>query len=474
MDPKDLAHLLRRTEFAAPPERVQALAGLTREAAVDQILNFEGVNNTPMEKALKVLIRNDQDFNVHRRWWFARMILTQAPFQEKMTLFWHNHFATSDLKAFAFTVAYQNLTLRSLALAKFDDLLLAVAQDPGMIFYLDNFFSTKDRPNENWARELMELFTMGISGPDGPNYTENDVKEVARAFTGWSALAQRSAFGWNPRKPNPFRFNFVDSFHDHGNKTVFNLPPSDIDGTDVVKILAARPATARFLVKKLFAFFVFPLNLSDPQDAQIIDQFAQVYLDNDHSIKTLVASIFKSDVFFSDRARWALVKNPVDLIVGAIRMLNAAYQDSGGSLQDQPPLYQLSARMGMNLDEPDDVSGWGYGLRWIGSSTLLERYNFANSLMSNRSSDLSLPDPFVSNDKLKQHTKANAADTVASFLNVLGPLEVDQETVDRLTNYLETDDQGHQVGFTPDDQTIDRKVRGLVRHIMYLAEFQLI
>src|SRR5262245_13856680 len=248
MDYRDAAHLLRRMGFGGRPEQIQALAPLSREAAVEQLLNVEAVNNRPMEKALKRMLRNSVDFDTARRWWFARMIMTEAPFEEKMTLFWHNHFATSDLKAFGLTVPYQVLTLRDLGLGKFDDLLLAVARDPAMIIWLDNLFSTKDRPNENWAREAMELFTTGINSPDGPNYTEADVKEVARAFTGWSIRNVRPAISFNPKKADPFAFNFQDTQHDHGTKTVFGLAPADLDGTDIVKILAARPATARFLV----------------------------------------------------------------------------------------------------------------------------------------------------------------------------------------------------------------------------------
>src|SRR5262249_19175307 len=206
MEYRHAAHLLRRMGFGGPPEQVQALAALSREAAVDQLLNIEAVNKNPMEKALKRMLRNSVDFDIARRWWFARMIMTETPFEEKMTLFWHNHFATSDLKAFALTVPYQVLTLRDLGLGKFDDLLLAVVRDPAMLIWLDNLFSTKDRPNENLARECMELFTTGINGPDGANYTEADVKEVARAFTGWSIRSLRSFITFNPKKSDPYGF----------------------------------------------------------------------------------------------------------------------------------------------------------------------------------------------------------------------------------------------------------------------------
>jgi uncharacterized protein (DUF1800 family) len=479
MDYKDAAHLLRRMGFGGRPDQIQALAALTPEAAVDQLMNFDGVDNSKMEKALKILIRSGFDvFGIPRRWWFLRMIMTAAPFQEKMTLFWHNHFATSDAKAIPPTVPYQNLTLRNLALGKFDDLFLAILRDPAMLFYLDNELNTKVNPNENLARESMELFSMGLTGPDAPNYTEDDVKAVAKALTGWGITIVRSGFAvFNPKKRNSWGFTLNASQHDDSSKSVFGLPPADLDGTDIARIISARPATARFLVKKLFAFFVFPLDDSNPDDEAIIEQFAQVYISNDHSIKVVVRSIFTSPLFYSDRAKHALIKHPVEFIVGAIRILNAEFQDIGvggglGTTPQQPQqLYQAAAAMGMNLLAPPDVSGWRFGEAWLGTSSLLERYNFATALMGQRTSDPNGLAPFVSNDTLKFYCKPTAADTVASFLNLMGPLEVDQDTVDRLTKYLETDAQGNPVNFVPDAPTIDRQIRGLVRQIMFLAEF---
>jgi len=154
-------------------------------------------------------------------------------------------------------------------------------------------------------------------------------------------------------------------------------------------------------------------------------------------------------------------------------MLGADYQDSGSGVASSVSLHQVAGRMGMYIYRPEDVSGWKLGLSWIGTSTLLERYNFATALMSNRTSDSTQPAPFVSIYQLKLHVKSTPADTVASFLNLLGPIETGQDTVDRLINYLETDERGNAITFTPDDATINRKIRGLVRHIMCLPEFQL-
>jgi len=183
-------------------------------------------------------------------------------------------------------------------------------------------------------------------------------------------------------------------------------------------------------------------------------------------------------LFYSDRSMFRLMKSPVEYIVGAVRILNAEFQDigigGGFSITPQQPqqLYQAAAAMGMNLLAPPDVSGWRFGEAWLGTSSLLARYNFSTALMGQRTSDPNGLAPFVSNDTLKLYCKPSAADTVASFLNLMGPLEVDQDTIDRLTKYLETDAQGNPVNFVPDNATIDRHIRGLVRQIMCLAEFQ--
>ncbi|HWN99411.1 MAG TPA: DUF1800 family protein, partial [Blastocatellia bacterium] len=219
--------------------------------------------------------------------------------------------------------------------------------------------------------------------------------------------------------------------------------------------------------------FVYPLSDS-AADRDTIEKFARVYLKNNHSIKELVRAIFTSDEFFSERARFALVKSPVELIVGAIRALGARYNPgTSGNQENANILAAISIFLGQELFNPPDVAGWRLNLSWINTSTLLNRFTFADLLAINRTGNLEAPGLWLSHQQLKSLTRKNSKKTVKNFLSVLGPLEVSSATVRTLRTYLESDDRGNPAGFTRDDLTIDKKVRGLVHLIMCLSEYQL-
>jgi len=470
------AHLLRRMGFGGPPEEIDDLVSRGREGAVDYLINFGQIDN----RALDDLLQRSFDFSNPnepskfngaeiQRWWFARLVHTRRQFEEKLTLFWHNHFATAISKVPELFMFVQNQTLRQNALSRFDDLLLKVAQDPAMLIWLDGITNVRGNPNENFARELQELFTMGINDAitGDQNYTEDDVKQIARAFTGWKLAP--------PQNPtNPFGFGFVvnPDEHDNGAKTVYGQT-SNFGGEDIITIIAARRATARYLSKKMLEFFVYPLT-SSLTDKATTEKFADVYLNNGHSIKELSRSIFTSDEFFSDRARFALVKSPVELIIGAIRMLGARYNPGTSAGQENANiLAYLSRLLGQELYNPPDVSGWPHGLGWINTANLLMRFTFADFLMIFRTINPDSPGVWLTNDQLTKYTKASTKKTVKNFLSALGPLTEDGVATRALRDYLQTDDQGTTVDFVPDDPTVDKKVRGLVHQIMCLSEFQL-
>ncbi|HEX8184269.1 MAG TPA: DUF1800 family protein, partial [Blastocatellia bacterium] len=299
------------------------------------------------------------------------------------------------------------------------------------------------------------------------NYTEQDVQEIARAFTGWKFFRRRG-------DTDPFSFPFIVNPNEHDNtaKTVYGQT-GNFNGDDIIAIIAARRATARFMVKKFFEFFVYPLTAS-PADKATIEKFADVYMTRNHSIKELVRAIFTSDEFFSERARFALVKSPVELIVSSIRMLGARYNPGTSARQENANLpVVMSIFLGQELFNPPDVAGWKLNLGWINTSTLLNRFTYADLLAINRTRDLEAPGLWLSHDRLRSLTKKSSKKTVKKLLSVLGPLDVDSQTVRTLRNYLETGDQGNAVDFVPDDLTIDKKVRGLAHLIMCLSEFQL-
>ena len=461
----EAAHLLRRAGFGGTPDEIDDLASRGREAAVDFLINFGQINNSAMDSLLASSFDFSDQQNINngeiRRWWYTRMFTTKRQFEEKLTLFWHNHFATSSAKVQDFFMFNQNSLLRANSLAKFDDLLLKVSQDAAMLIWLDNITNVLGSANENFARELQELFTMGINDvvTGDQNYTEQDVKEVARAFTGWNYV----------RRP-PFNFQLNANQHDNGTKTIYGQQ-SNFSGQDVITIISGRPATARYLTWKLFNFFVYPVTNSSA-DKATIDKFSKVYINNNHSIKELVRAIFVSDEFFSERAFFSLVKQPVELVVGAVRMLGASYSPGTPNNRGGSSVPPNSARnMGQDIFAPPDVAGFDSNLGWVNTASMLERFNYTNIFATNRNT--TNPGVSVSNDKLKSYTKGNSKKTVKKFFSVLGPLNPGTSTRKMLQTYLETGDNGQPVDFTNDDATIDKKIRGLVHQIMCLPEFQL-
>jgi uncharacterized protein (DUF1800 family) len=463
----EAAHLLRRMGFGGSPSEINTLATRNRDEAVDTLLDYEAINNDEMDNYLS------RNFNPKRftptddlqLWWIVRMIKTQRPFEEKMTMFWHNHFATALDKVDYPLMYVQNQLLRSNALERFDTLLLNVARDPAMLVWLDGVSNVRGNPNENFARELQELFTMGIYDvvTGQANYTEKDVKEIARAFTGWK-------YKQKGEKKYKYVFYVQTDQHDEGVKEIYGQI-ANYSGEDIIGVICAKRSTARFLTKKLFEFFAYPLANSN-EDKATIEKFADVYLNSNHSIRTLVRAIFNSDEFFSARARFALIKSPAEMVVSSIRTLGADYY-AGNMNQGDFDTYGQFKRMGFDLLNPRDVSGWKLNLGWLSTATLLERYNFANELLTNRDFSNRSLGAKITNDQLKKYTDASAEKTVQNFLSLLGPLKVDAATVQTLANYLQTDDEGRRMNFTITDHTIDKTIRGLVYLILCLPEYQM-
>ncbi|HVF92520.1 MAG TPA: DUF1800 domain-containing protein [Blastocatellia bacterium] len=461
----EAAHLLRRAGFGGTPADINRLVALGRERAVDSLVDYHLIDNSELETALK------KGFNVKRgllemqSWWLARMVLTRRPFEEKMTLFWHNHFATSYSKVLSSLLYIQNNMLRQYALDRFDTLLLQVSKDAAMLLWLDGITNVVGNANENFARELQELFTMGIKDAvtGEPNYTEKDVKEIARAFTGWK---------FKLKKDNPFKpvFLFVPFQHDNTAKEIYGQA-ANFGGEDCITLICARRATGRYLVKRFFEFFVYPLTESQ-EDRATIEKFADVYFARNHSIRELARAIFTSEEFFGERARFGLVKTPVELIVGTTRMLSAQYFIGRPNTIDFFSLYFLS-QMGMELFNPPNVSGWPLHTRWLATSTLLQRFNFAGFVADSSPSKPPFAGPTISDEIVRNLSAPTAAGTVEKLLSLLGPLEVDDETRRVLSDYLQTDDEGNRIGFVPDDDTLRKYVRGLLHMVLCMQEFQL-
>jgi uncharacterized protein (DUF1800 family) len=288
-----------------------------------------------------------------RGWWLYCMLHGLHPLREKMTLFWHDHFATSVAKVNRTVLMFrQNLTLREHALGRFPPLLLAMSKDPAMLLWLDSASNVKGKPNENFAREIMELFSLGVG-----NYTEKDIREAARAFTGWQV--EDDQFHFNRRQ------------HDDGEKTVLGTT-GKLTGEDVVKILVKQPSCARFLVRKLYTFLVSDI---DTPPASFLEPLAEDFRQSDYDIKALVRRILSSRHFYSAHAYRRKVKSPIDYTVGLVWATTDRRVPQGG-------LTRPLAAMGMELFAPPNVKGWPGGKAWLNTSTVLARHNFAFVLVT--------------------------------------------------------------------------------------------
>jgi hypothetical protein len=345
--PADAAHLLTRGQFGFSSADLDCVLQDGLSATVERWLEPqpESAEFQAAEEALRETALATGDIGDLKTWWLYRMRYSANPLREKMTLLWHNHFATSNAKVnHVGRMARQNDLLREHALGDFRVLLHGIARDPAMLIWLDGNANRKRHPNENFAREVMELFSLGVG-----NYTERDIQEAARAFTGWHV------------RDGEFWFNQLQ--HDAGEKTVFGKT-GRFDGGDVIELCLAHPACSRFLAFKLLRTFV----IHDPA-ADLIESVAGVIRRHEFHMRSVLRELFTSQAFFAPEHRRTLFKSPLEFVLGALR-------GAGGSVQ-WPPVVALLADLGQNVFEPPSVKGWDGGRLWINTSTLLKRANFA-------------------------------------------------------------------------------------------------
>jgi uncharacterized protein (DUF1800 family) len=432
------AHLLRRAGFGAPRKEIEKAVRRGQAKTVERLLHFKSSDARPKK----------DDLGKAQRWWLLRMLGGAPALQEKLVLFWHGHFATSVSKVDdAAKMIEQNRLFRSMAAGKFRDLLVAVSKDPAMIIWLDNIYNTKESPNENYAREVMELFALGIVNDAGePNYTQQDVVEAARAFTGYS-------IGENG-------FAFYPEDHDDGVKTVLGLT-GNLTGDDVSVHLAGMTQCARFLAKKLWTFFAYP----NPEPA-IVDALAQAYLASDTDIAAVLRAMFLRDEFYSARARTERVSPPVEFVVATLRAMKA--KTNGDRLN-----YMLDS-MGQDLFNPPNVAGWPGGITWMTSVRQLERFEFARNVATARGHERVLA---TSTKPLLDGIDKDptAEQVVDHVLETLGPIDAPDATRASLATYMTTDREGNTIAVDlRDDWYVDTKVRGLAMLALMLPEAQLV
>lgn len=352
-DRRRAGHLLRRAGFGATAAQIDAALRTGPDAAVEQLLRGEPKPEACTDlDAIRTSVVAGGDIRSARGWWLLRLVHTAHPLAARMSLMWHDHFATSFAKVGDVGLMLNQLaTFETHALGSFHTLLCEVSKDPAMLVWLDTQLSRRGAPNENYARELFELFAMGVG-----NYSETDIREAARAFTGWR-VREGKAF-------------FTPALHDDGPKTVFGQT-GRFNGDDIVALTLRQPACAKFLARRLIEEFVLP----EPP-ASLTDELAKVLRDSDYSIALALGTLLRSEAFFGDKAYRAKIKSPVDFVVGAVRALEARVNG--------PETADALARMGQKLFEPPSVKGWDGGRNWINSATMLSRINAASALSRGR------------------------------------------------------------------------------------------
>jgi len=427
------AHLIERAGFGAIPEDIQRLATLTPQQAVERLVDYEAIDNSavkafeesgiwdpgmdpfPPSRADAVRIAREHGAALgvkvlpegsQRRlqpvadkffyglrantietqrlgvWWANRMLTTRRPLEEKLTLFWHGHFATGDVKVRDYRMMLrQNEMLRARASGDLRALLVGILEDPAMLVYLDNGENVKKHPNENFGRELLELFTMGVG-----NYTERDVREAARAFTGWTN--------------DVLVFKFDAEQHDFGEKTFIGRS-GPFNGTDIIDAILAQPVTAEFVAAKLYRFFVHE-DLSPSVKAELGRSFRA----SGYQMKPLLKRIFLSKDCYSPRSMATQIKSPVTLVVSTYEKLGLR------ELPTIPDFGRLTGTLGQALFDPPNVAGWAGGRTWITPATLLQRGNLFRDVLS--------PDPksFRAPDRQMPATYARVGENLKKGMNV--------------------------------------------------------
>jgi len=377
MAEKDVAlmgHLMRRAGFGAQYHELEARAETGYEETVEELLNpTDESHGMDLDLAERYFIEWNHHIRCVPEYIAFRMINSKSQLEEKMILFWHGILCHTDSKNQSQIASHAEWEmLRRCGMGSFRDLLVEISKDPAMVYFLDNCLSHKDAINENYGRELLELFSLGV-GMDGEfNYTEDDVKECSRAFTGWTL-----ANGMPPqpygRYPSTFVFNPED--HDGGEKT-FLGHTGNFNGEDIIDILCRQPATARFISRHIYDFFVadeaqVPTWMdTPPRDPETIKMLEDEYFSSDYNIRSMLRVLFNSDAF--KKARFARIKGPIETVISTLRL-------AGDWTTPKPgfeAIFEEMKQMGQEILNPPSVEGWHTGRDWIDGGTLVRRINF--------------------------------------------------------------------------------------------------
>jgi uncharacterized protein (DUF1800 family) len=442
-DLKRAGHLYRRAAFGASSRQLDEAVAAGPEKTIAALLSggagIEAFDRQVADMAGSLNLNSEEEL---RAWWLYRILQSPFPLQERLTLFWHNHFATSNAKVrnLRFMLG-QNELLRRNALGSFRTMLEGMSKDPAMMVWLDTSLSKKGTPNENYSRELMELFSLGIG-----NYTEQDVREGARAFTGWQIADGK--------------FHFNSGQHDNGEKT-FLGQKGNWGGEDIVRICLEQEAAPYFIAGKLFRFFI-----SDTIEAtrELLKPLANRFRESDYDLRGLVETMLRSNLFFSPDAYRTQVKSPVDFAVGIVHGLEGHV----GAV----PLAVALEGLGQRLFSPPSVKGWLGGTTWINSTTLLLRHNLALALTSTQDSRFSRVqiDPVT---VVRKYGKKTDEEIVDFFVKLFLQDDLAADARSSLLDYLANARKQPYPDYWTDQDQQDHRIRAVCHLLLTQAEFQL-
>ena len=457
-----MAHLMRRAGFGATREELEIRVANGYEATVEEFLNPESqpaIDRYELVRYQPWTWRPGTIQGMGSAEWLHFMINTKRPLEEKMALFWHQVFATGVSKVDHYDEITRMVAMfREKGMGSYKELLLEIAKNPAMIYWLDNFENHADAVNENWGRELLELFSMGVG-----TYTEVDVREASRAFTGWTVEPKL------PRGPigrHDWNFKYLPEDHDQGDKT-FLGETGNFDGDDIINIICEHPATATFIARHLYNFFVADeaqvpaWQVTPPKDEDAIELLTDAFIESDGNLTAVLRVLFNSDFF--KNARYARLKNPAEVVVGTLRLV-------GGFEFPAPGLGEIARQptyMGQDLLNPPSVEGWHTGVEWINSGSLMRRINFTADMVS----DVNRPGIRTMIDRLQAEGDLSPAKLVDGCLDLMGPLEVDDATRQELVAHAQTD--GNILWATSADvENGERRISEMLQLIVSLRDYQ--
>ena len=459
-----IAHLMRRAGFGANRAEIEALAEKGYDAALDELLNPD--NPQWMGDYMVRRFHHEQSGMMGPRAsgenWLYRMVTSTAPLQEKMSLFWHNIFATGYPKVIHGKVLWNQIRMfRRYGMGNFKTLLVELSKDPAMIVWLDNYDNHKGAINENYGRELLELFSMGVG-----SYSEDDIKEASRAFTGWTignteymVLRSERDSDW-PYGRISWHFDYRSEDHDEGEKT-FLGQTGNFNGEDIVDIICRQPATAHFIARHMCHFFVadeppvpsWPY--TPPRDPAAVQTLVDAYYDSGYDIGAMLRALFTADFFKSESIRYEKVKSPAELVAGVLR-LTGEFDRPRREIMERT---QQMVFMGQQLNNPPSVEGWHQGTEWVDTGTLVERVNFTSEQIG----DVARPGVRRMIDNVMADEYATSpARLVDACLDQLGVIAVSDETRDALEKFA--------AGATP-ERSPD-KIANMLRMAAATHEFQ--